>query len=326
MSAPEALTPDCGSGRHGRCAHRNPTEKGFPRRLRDGFKIALCGCDCHAACPLTGQADVSDPEWEVSCSCPGAQLPRDFYRNRREGDQRLRTAAGTVQAQAVGKTRPEIRQLLINELKAGSGPLPSGDNLDFAVDHIARSAEQEAAGRTGATRTVRVLAEELTDLVRTLLGGLKNDVSDPSGRKPYYLAPDSPVRGLGVIIDPGGQPTLDALGADQQRWAEKGGVGPEEQAQHAARPVLVPVRLESGTEDHEIGGERGGALRRPAVTVHLGQRQLGRLSAEDGARLDPDLRAAQQQNRAVWMVGYYFAPATATGARLLLYPGSLPFP
>jgi hypothetical protein len=144
-----------------------PHEKGFPRRLRDGFKIALCGCDCHVACPLTGQADVSDRDWELACSCPGAQVPRDFYRTRRADDRRLRAAAAAVQAESAGKTRTEIRELLINELRAGSGPLPSSDNLDFAVDHIARSAEQEAAGRAGTSRTVRVLAGELTDLGRT---------------------------------------------------------------------------------------------------------------------------------------------------------------
>jgi hypothetical protein len=326
MRTAEVLTLDCGSGRHGRCTHRNPSEKGFPKRLRDGFKIALCGCDCHVACPLTGQADVSDREWEQACSCPGAQLPRDFYRARRMGDQRLRAAAAAVQAESAGKSRTEIRQLLISELKTGSGPLPSSDNLDFAVDHIARSAEQEAAGRTGTTRTVRVLAGELTDLARTLLGGLKNDVSDPGGREPYYLAPDSPVSGLDVIIDPAAQPAPDALGADERRWAEMGGVVPGEQAQRAAKPVLVPVRLESGTEDHEIEGEWGGALRRTTVAVHLGRHQLGRLSAEDGARLSSDLQAARQQNRAVWMNGYYYAPTTAARARLLLYPGSLPFP
>jgi hypothetical protein len=134
------------------------------------------------------------------------------------------------------------------------------------------------------------------------------------------------VRVLEVIIDSAAQSTLDALGADQRRRAEKGGVGPEEQAQRAAKPVLVPVRLESGTEDHDIEGEWGGVLRRTAVTVHLGRHQLGRLSAEDGARLSSDLQAARQQNRAVWMSGYYYAPTTAARARLLLYPGSLPFP
>jgi hypothetical protein len=254
MRTAEALTPDCRSGRHGRCTHGNPSEKGFPKRLRDGFTITLCGCDGHAACPLTGHADVSDREWEESCSCPGAQLPRDFYRKRRDGDQRLRAAAVAVQE----------------------------DNLDFAVDHIARSAEQEAAGRTGASRTLRVLTEELTDLARTLLGGLRNDVSDPSGREPYYLSADSPVRGLEVIIDLAAQPALDALGADQQRWAEKGGVSPEEQAERLAKPVLVPVRLESGTDEYKIEGEQGGVLRRHAVTVHVGRHQLGKLSTGDG--------------------------------------------
>lgn len=134
------------------------------------------------------------------------------------------------------------------------------------------------------------------------------------------------MRVLEVIIDSAAQSTLDALGADQRRRAEKGGVGPEEQAQRAVKPVLVPVRLESGTEDHDIEGEWGGVLRRTAVTVHLGRHQLGRLSAEDGARLSSDLQAAREQNRAVWMSGYYYAPTTAARARLLLYPGSLPFP
>jgi hypothetical protein len=36
--------------------------------------------------------------------------------------------------------------------------------------------------------------------------------------------------------------------------------------------------------------------------------------------------AARQENRAVWMSGYYYAPTTATRPRLLLDPGSLPFP
>jgi len=326
MRIAEVLSPDRRSSGHGRCTHRNPSEKGFPERLRDGFKITLCGCDCHAACPLDGHADVSDREWEESCSCPGARLPRDFYRARREGDQRLRAAAVAVQAESAGKTRTEIRQLLINEMKAGSGPLPSSDNLDFAVDHIARSAEQEAAGRTGASRTLRVLTGELTDLARTLLGGLRNDVSDPSGRKPYYLSADSPIRGLEVIIDPAAQPALDALGADQQRWAEKGGVSPEERAERLAKSVLVPVRLESGTDEYKIEGEQGGVLRRHAVTVHVGRHQLGKLSTGDGVRLNNELQVACQQNRAVWMSGHYFAPTAAARARLLLYPGSLPFP
>jgi hypothetical protein len=105
-----------------------------------------------------------------------------------------------------------------------------------------------------------------------------------------------------------------------------GGVGPEEQAQRAAKPVLVPVRLESGTDEYQIEEEQGGVLRRHAVTVHVGRHQLGKLSVEDRARLNNDLQAARQQNRTVWMSGHYFAPTAATRARLLLYPGSLPFP
>jgi hypothetical protein len=86
------------------------------------------------------------------------------------------------------------------------------------------------------------------------------------------------------------------------------------------------VRLESGAEKYRIGGDRGGTLRRLAVTVHVGKHRLGKLSVEDGLRLRQDLEAARERDRAVWMGGHYFAADAASPARLLLYPGTLPFP
>jgi hypothetical protein len=300
----------------------NPT--GFPRRLRGGLKVALCGCNCHAACPLTGREDVSDREWEASCSCPGAQVAQDIRRKRRESDLRLRAAEIAVQARAAGRTRVEIREMIASELAAGSGPPPSDGAVDATVDRIARSAEQESAGRTGAARAFGMLAGDVKNLSRMFRTGLKNDISDPGGRDPYYLPSDSPVRGEEVILDPDAGQTLDALAEGRQFLDDIGGVGPAEQAQHAAQPQLVPVRLESGTEEYEIGGERGGTLLRPEVTVHVGKHRLGKLSAEDGGRLRQDLEAARERDQAVWMSGSYFA-AAASPARLLLYPGPLPF-
>jgi hypothetical protein len=36
---------------------------------------------------------------------------------------------------------------------------------------------------------------------------------------------------------------------------------------HYVTSTVVPVRLESGTEDHEIEGERGGALLSQSISV-----------------------------------------------------------
>lgn len=326
MRTPEKFTPDCRSDGHDRCMHLNTAALGFPRHLRDGLKVVLCGCECHGECPLVGGADVSDREWAVSCSCPGARLAQDIYRKRHEADQRLRVAEDAVQANSVGKTRAEIREILNDELTAGSGAPPSIGAIDATVDHIARSAEREAAGKTGAARTFGLLAGDLKKMLQIFRSGLRNEISDPSGRDPYYLSPDSPFRGLEVVLDTHAKRTLDELAADRQLRAVMGGVGPEGQAQRAAQPLFVPVRLESATEEYEIEGDQGGALLRPAVTVHVGRHRLGELSVKDGARLAGDLHAARQQNHALWMGGSYFAPTTATRARLLLYPGPLPFP
>jgi hypothetical protein len=216
--------------------------------------------------------------------------------------------------------------MLLDELRAWSGPPPSDDALSVAVDHIARSAEQEAAGRTGVAPTFGMLAGDLKNLSRIFRNGLANDISDPNGRDPYYLPPDSSLRGLAVILDAEAQRTLEDLGKDRQFWDVQGGVGPGERARRGAQPQFVPVRLEPETEEYEIGGDRGGTLRRPVVAAHVGRHRLGRLSAEDSSGLDHDLREARQQGRTIWMGGRYLPPETGTPARLLLYPGPLPFP
>ncbi len=129
-------------------------------------------------------------------------------RRRREDDQRLRAAEEAVQPRAAGKTRPEIREMLSTELRAWSRPLPSSGSLDVTVDHIARFAEQTAAGRTGAARAFAVLAGDLKIVSRIIRAGLKNDVSDPSGRDPYFVSPDSPAALPGNPAVPAAAPSF----------------------------------------------------------------------------------------------------------------------
>jgi hypothetical protein len=314
---PLILTSACRAGSHDRCFHRNDYGGGFPKRLHGGFQITLCGCDCHAACPLVGYGQVSDREWEMTCSCPGAEQVQRITRRQHEDDQRVRAAMDVVQARAGGKTRAEIHEMLITELRAGPRVLPSNVSLNAAVEEIARHSEQTAAGRTGVAHAVAMFAGDLRLLSRFFREGVKNNVSDPSGRAAYFVSRDSAASGLEVILLPAAAQILDALEEGQRVWDAMGGVEPGEDGQRIPPGRMVPVWLDSGAS--------GSATTRPVVTVHVGRHRLGELSPGDGAFLDHDLEVAREQNQSVWMIGHYFQ-RTAAGARLRLYPGTLPFP
>jgi hypothetical protein len=62
------------------------------------------------------------------------------------------------------------------------------------VDHIARYWDHAAAGRTGAIRGLAMLAGDLNKIVQVFRQGLKNDMSDPSGRDACFVAQDSAAR------------------------------------------------------------------------------------------------------------------------------------
>jgi hypothetical protein len=208
--------------------------------------------------------------------------------------------------------------MLITELRAGSGALPSSGSLDAAADRVARNSEQTAAGRTGVAHAAGMFAGDLRLLSRFFRRAATNDVSDPSGRDAYFVSRDSAARGLDVILLPAAAQILDALDEGWRFWDAMGGVEPGEDGQAIPAGRFVPVWLEAGAP--------GSATPRPVVTVHVGRHRLGELSPRDGALLDHDLDAARQQNQTIWMIGHYFRRTAATAARLRLDPGILPFP
>ena len=64
----------CAYGEHGMCGHKMAMEvSGFFRRRTS---TALCQCDCHKPCALSGRARVPDSEWNDNCTCAGAQAWR----------------------------------------------------------------------------------------------------------------------------------------------------------------------------------------------------------------------------------------------------------
>ena len=169
-----------------------------------------------------------------------------------------------------------------------------------------------------------MLAGDVKNLARMFRTGLKNDVSDPGGRDPYYLPSDSPVRGVDVILDAAAEPTLDGLGEDRELLDAIGGAGTSERARRAAQPHLVPVRLESETEEYQLGGSEAEPWP-PAATVHVLGRTGWASSAPGRRPPGPDLEG-RGTDRAVWMRRTLLPRRCGRPAGLLLYPGPLPVP
>jgi hypothetical protein len=151
-----ARTGACIRGLHPQCPHLLGIGGGInPRRLRLEAGVILCACECHESCPLAGDAQPAFPArltvptraWLESCACPGADAERtrleqagtelpDFDALRaksRQKHQSRRDAFEAAKAQAAGKTREEVKELYLAELRARGQELPSQEILDANV-------------------------------------------------------------------------------------------------------------------------------------------------------------------------------------------------
>lgn len=135
---------DCG---HVGTAARRPV---FPDRLQS--IIALCRCGCHAACPLADRMPVPLTVWQQLCACPGAEQqrvwkedPNDPFpgyremRDRGQRESRERNEAGTAAFRAAreaapGKSREEVRDVYISELRARGQEIPPEPFLGATLD------------------------------------------------------------------------------------------------------------------------------------------------------------------------------------------------
>jgi hypothetical protein len=151
--APRTLV--CARDAHQECPHFAGMGGGGlnPRRLRLEFGTVLCRCSCHDACPLagTGRWAVPFKLWRDSCTCPGADRARqrmaatgreppsfrEIRERQRQTDQARREAFQAARRAAAGKSRDEIRELYLAELRARGLPPPPEQALAATVEHIA---------------------------------------------------------------------------------------------------------------------------------------------------------------------------------------------
>jgi hypothetical protein len=144
----------CARDAHRECPHFVGIGGGLnPRRLRLEFGTFLCQCRCHDTCPLgtSGRRAVPIKVWRDSCNCPGADAARqrmaetgteppsvDQIRERQQQiDQATRAAFNATRRIAAGKSRAEIRELYLAELRARDLDPPPEQRLEATVEHIA---------------------------------------------------------------------------------------------------------------------------------------------------------------------------------------------
>jgi hypothetical protein len=165
-------SPVCLRGMHDDCPHMLGLGGGLnPRRLRLEFGAVLCKCECHSSCPITGnRSAVPFRTWHDSCSCPGAEQERrkqdqagvgfpDFKehmaQSQRQSESRTEAFHAT-QAEAAGRSREEIRDLYLSQLRSRGLKIPPEDVLDAKVDAI-----------TGDYRSsARLMGRALSDLAK----------------------------------------------------------------------------------------------------------------------------------------------------------------
>src|SRR5215467_89561 len=146
-------TPNCTRDAHDRCPHLFSIGGYSLRWPPSRLGALLCRCSCHSSCPATsatGQATVSAKAWYSSCTCPGADLTRQRLheagaeildsgelRERVKRDSQARKDAfRAAEGRAAGRSREEVREIYLAELRSRGLPKPSEPALDAAVELI----------------------------------------------------------------------------------------------------------------------------------------------------------------------------------------------
>ncbi|HUC25355.1 MAG TPA: hypothetical protein VMA73_21835 [Streptosporangiaceae bacterium] len=147
----------CAAGKHQDCGHLAIAFRGR-RGGRLQSTIVLCRCDCHEACSLTAWEHVPLTAWQELCECPGAAFQRTWKEDiddpwpgaREQRDRRWRAeqerkesrhqAFRAASEAAPGKTRRQVRELYLAELRARgvADPVYDDDLLEAEVDAIMR--------------------------------------------------------------------------------------------------------------------------------------------------------------------------------------------
>jgi hypothetical protein len=144
----------CADDRHYDCGHVRSAVRGLASPHRLESTIFLCSCACHIDCPLPPWRSVPLTAWQELCACGGAEKkqqrawkedpdnPWPGFQEQQEREQRKSRERREARTQALhathdaaaGKTRDEVRDLFIAELRARGQDEPAGPFLEADID------------------------------------------------------------------------------------------------------------------------------------------------------------------------------------------------
>lgn len=152
---PSGRSVACAGQAHQNCGHVRAALRTPVSRHHLESTITLCRCSCHAACPLADRMPVSLTAWQRLCACPGAEEQRAWKEDRdeprpgvtkesrertrrewRERDEARKQALRAVRRAGRGRTREELRDLYVAELRARGLKVPPEPSLEADIDFL----------------------------------------------------------------------------------------------------------------------------------------------------------------------------------------------
>jgi hypothetical protein len=282
------------------CEHRQSWLRADPDEV-------MCSCACHAACPLYAQDEVR-PESVLLCTCPGAQKARaegppaegrqfvppepgsmreywdhsqEQLTQRQARGRAIEDAVRVVRATSAGRSRAEIRNILVTELRRnGVEPLPTESALDtlisdkvvggsglFARAHeIARGIKAAAKAGGKAGRDFKGIYDEITT---------EGEWTLHTNGRPFFITSDRSRSAIEVDLDASAQLRLTSTR--------------DSSALHAAQLHEISVQLTLLREGPESG----------KIAVQVGREQVGFIGLDVSKLYQRIIEAAAKPNRSV---------------------------
>lgn len=192
----------------------------------------------------------------------------------------IQEAIDAVRSEAHGKSKPEIREMLVAELQSRGVTRPPDSFLDFLVDVIS-AGRNPISKAHNAFHGIKMLASEVVESIAEIrnIFATAEPIPHPSGRNVYFAETEQRIGPVEVLLDP----------EAEQFFASSG-----EQDMPHPLPDPLPAWLEVIDDD---------------VTVHVRSRKVGVLRDEDAPRFFSLLGEAQRQNMVLGAMAFYHMEA-----------------
>jgi hypothetical protein len=280
----EFVSAECDSNDHDSCSHLSGVGGGLGLFIPgSGVRPLLCHCACHASCGLSTDQHHTVDEWFDLCSCPGAEPARErtgrppnlaeLIRKGRDDVNLRREASAEARANSMGKSREEIREILIAALHARGLQPPPQPVVELELDNIMMN--RGVIGRVHmAARGITTLAGLGSEIIKAIRRHPQSD--DPKltlAKDPILVDADRSLPTIEVKVDPDAQYLLDPTGG-------------HEGFEHTDESVIF-VRLE-GVLPPIVGA---------LIAIYFGDHRVGVLSLTHSAAYQALLEASTRSNR-----------------------------